>query len=52
MKDTTSQFPIRSAFNNVETAYLQLTETGFAITSNVKCIFKKSIINKCISTSL
>lgn len=28
------------AFNNVETAYLlQLTETGFAITSNVKCIF-------------
>lgn len=40
MKDNTSQFPILSAFNNVETAYLlQLTETGFAITSNVKCIF-------------
>lgn len=42
MKDTTSQFPIHSAFNSVETGYLlQLTETGFAITGNVKCIFLK-----------
>lgn len=42
MKDTTSQFPIHSAFN-VEMAYLlKFTETGFAITSNVKCIFLKN----------